>query len=309
MAMYNLKNGRIEVVKETAFKLEADIQSLVETNLSDMLGLDFVKSQFTVSGSVQPLRIDTLAFDPKIKAFVIIEYKQGRSFSVVDQGYAYLAVMLNNKADFILEYNDRGKTILKRNQVDWSQSRVIFISQSFTSYQKEAINLKDLPIALWEIKRYGNGAIHFEEIRKLSATESIKTISKANSAVGVVNKEVVVYSEQDHFEGIPPSFIELYEELKEKVLELGEVEIKVNKHYISFTSKGSNFVDVQLLNREGVRIVLNLAKGKLNDPYKLTRDLSGVGHLGNGDYACSFKTSEKLDYIVTLVKQAYLAKA
>jgi hypothetical protein len=40
-------------------------------------------------------------------AFVIIEYKKDRNFSVVDQGVAYLNLMPNNKADFILEYNER----------------------------------------------------------------------------------------------------------------------------------------------------------------------------------------------------------
>ena len=78
-------------------------------NLNKLLGLEFVKSEFTISGSVQRLRIDTLAFDRKNKAFVIIEYKQDKNFSVVDQGYAYLSAMLNNKADFILEYNEARK--------------------------------------------------------------------------------------------------------------------------------------------------------------------------------------------------------
>lgn len=41
---------------------------------------EFVKSEFTISGSVQRLRIDTLAFDRKNKAFVIIEYKQDKKF-------------------------------------------------------------------------------------------------------------------------------------------------------------------------------------------------------------------------------------
>jgi hypothetical protein len=42
-------------------------------------------------------RIDTLAFDKESSAFIIIEYKKDRNFSVVDQGVAYLNLMLNNK--------------------------------------------------------------------------------------------------------------------------------------------------------------------------------------------------------------------
>jgi hypothetical protein len=91
-----------------------------------------------------------MAYDNETNSFVIIEYKRDKNFSVIDQGYAYLSLMLNNKADFILEYNENQEKTLKRKDVDWSQSRVVFISPSFTSYQKEAINFKDLPIELWE---------------------------------------------------------------------------------------------------------------------------------------------------------------
>ncbi|MFZ0328463.1 MAG: hypothetical protein WBP64_05315 [Nitrososphaeraceae archaeon] len=54
-----------------------------------------VRSEFELHG----FRIDTLAFDKESKAFVIIEYKKDRNLSVVDQGIAYLNLMLNNKAD------------------------------------------------------------------------------------------------------------------------------------------------------------------------------------------------------------------
>lgn len=105
----------------------------VEANLGLLFGLQFVKSEFDLHG----LRIDTLAFNRKDMSFVIIEYKRDRNFSVIDQGIAYLNLMLNNKADFILEYNEaaQNKSNIKRNDLDWSQSRVIFIAPEFTKYQ------------------------------------------------------------------------------------------------------------------------------------------------------------------------------
>lgn len=310
MPLFN-SNSKLEVlnqIKETPFKLEREIQHLVEANLDTLLGLEFVKSEFTISGSVQQLRIDTLAFDRKNKAFVIIEYKQDKSFSVVDQGYAYLSVMLNNKADFILEYNESRKEPLKRNSVDWSQSRIIFISQSFTPYQKEAINFKDLPIALWEIKKYSNQTISFEEVRKLNATESIKTVSSENSAVNAVSKEVIVYTEQDRLKDIPEEVRDVYDSLREKILDLGNVEIKATKLYVAFTVNGSNFTDIAL-QKQGLKLWINLPQGELEDPYKLARDVSSIGHHGNGAYELAVKNADKLDYILTLIKQSYTQKA
>lgn len=304
----NPKQETLIQIKETPFKLEREIQHLVEANLNTLLGLEVVKSEFSISGSVQQLRIDTLAFDRKNRAFVIIEYKQDKSFSVVDQGYAYLSVMLNNKADFILEYNESRQEPLKRKNVDWSQSRVIFISQGFTPYQKEAINFKDLPIALWEIKRYSNQTISFEEVRKLNATESIKTISSTNSAVKAVNDEVIVYTENDRLNAISEEVQNIYHHLREKILDLGNVEIKATKLYVAFTVNGSNFTDIAL-QKQGLKLWLNLPYGELEDPYQLARNVSNIGHHGNGHYELTIKDADKLDYILTLIKQAYLKKA
>jgi hypothetical protein len=50
-----------------------------------------------------------LAYDPQACAFIIIEYKRDKNISVVDQGFTYLSLMLENKADFIVEYNEEPK--------------------------------------------------------------------------------------------------------------------------------------------------------------------------------------------------------
>ena len=150
MPLYKNTSTQLSNLKEKPFKLEREIQRLFENNLSAIMGLELVKSEFTIKNK----RIDTLGFDPQSKGFVIIEYKRERNSSVFDQGLTYLSLMLANKADFILEYNENKQKSLKRTDVDWSQSRVAFVTPSFTENQKEAVNFKDLAIELWEIKRY-----------------------------------------------------------------------------------------------------------------------------------------------------------
>jgi RecB family endonuclease NucS len=129
----------VELSKEHLF-LEREIQRIIETNLQQIFDLDLVKSEFELHG----LRIDTLAYNNESNAFVIIEYKKDRNFSVVDQGIAYLNLMLNNKADFILEYNETYSKPLNRRDIDWSQSRIIFVAPEFTKYQQHAIGFRDL---------------------------------------------------------------------------------------------------------------------------------------------------------------------
>lgn len=49
---------------------------------------------------------------------------------------------------------------------------------------------------------------------------------------------------------------------------------------------------------------INLKKGKLEDTKKITRDVSEIGHWGNGDYELVIDDDSNLEYIMSLVKQA-----
>jgi len=297
MALYKI-DKKLEYIKEKPFKLEKEIQELTEHNLKLIFGLDFVKSEFALNN----FRIDTLAFDYESNSFVIIEFKRDKNFSVIDQGYAYLSLMLNNKADFILEYNEKQGKLLKRADVDWSQSRVMFISPGFTNYQREAINFKDLPIELWEIKRFDNDTVSYDQIQKAGAQESIKTISKTDETFETVAKEIVVYSEQEHLDNASDEIVELYQKLKGAILNFDNIEIKPKKKYIAFVS-GKNIVDIYP-QKKTLKLWINLSKGELDDTKNITRDVSSTGHWGNGDYELQIDSDEDLEYILSLIKQS-----
>lgn len=299
MALFNInEQGRLVQIKEFPFKLEKEIQNLTEQNLATIFGIDFVCSEFSLGN----FRIDTLAFDKGSSCFVIIEYKRDKNFSVIDQGYAYLALMLNNKADFILEYNENNKNTLKRDDVDWSQSRVIFISPGFTTYQKEAINFKDLPIELWEVKRYDNKTINYNQIQTSGSQESIKTISRQDETIQKVSREIIVYTEQDHLDDISEEIKELYEKFKNAILNLDNIEVKPKKLYIAFVS-GSNIADIRI-QKNSLKIWINLQHGQLDDPKGICRDVSQIGHWGNGDYELFVNSDDNLEYIISLIKQS-----
>ncbi len=297
MALYKIEK-KLEYIKEKPFRLEKEIQELTENNLKTIFGLEFVKSEFALNN----FRIDTLAFDKEANAFVIIEYKRDKNFSVIDQGYAYLSLMLNNKADFILEFNENLDKTLKRTDVDWSQSRVLFVSPAFTNYQREAINFKDLPIELWEVKRFENTTVSYEQIQKAGAQESIKTISKADKTIDNVAKEIKVYSEQEHLENVSGEIKELYEKFKSAIQNLDNLEVKPKKKYIAFVA-GRNVIDI-LPQKKALKMWINMSKGELDDTKGITRDVSTTGHWGNGDFEIQIKDDENLEYILSLVKQS-----
>jgi hypothetical protein len=194
MPIFSIKQNKLERIKRISFNTEKEIQRITESNLKEIFNLEFVKSEVALSN----LRIDTLAFDDETKSFVIIEYKKDKNISVIDQGYAYLALLLNNKSDFILEYNEcKGKS-LKREDIDWSQSKVIFISPQFTKYQRQAINFKDLPIELWEITKYENDNILFNQLKSPETSDSITKISPKSEVDQKVSREIKIYTEEYH---------------------------------------------------------------------------------------------------------------
>ncbi len=296
------KDNKLSEIKEAPFKLEKEIQNLSEANLYSIFKLKLVKSEFELHN----LRVDSLAFDEENKSFVIIEYKRGTNFSVVDQGLTYLSLMLHNKADFILKFNEINNKSLKKDDIDWTQSKVIFVAPSFTTYQKGAINFKDFPIELWTISRYQNDIVSFDQVIKPQAQESIKTITQPSKSQVSVIDEIIVYTEEDHFKKANIEIKELYEQLKMGILNIGnqygEFEIKPRKHYIAFTL-GTNVVDIQVQTKQ-IKLWLNLKLNDLQDENSLAKNVTNIGHLGNGDYEVTLSNDEHLEYILSLIKQS-----
>ena len=258
-------------------------------------------------------RFDTLCWDEETKSFIIIEYKNTKSFSVIDQGYSYLSVMLNNKSDFVLEYNENMKENIKRENVDWTQSRVIFISSKFNDYQKNSVNFKDVPFELWEIEKFSNGTIGIQQILS-NSKESIKNLeNKNNSVVKKVLDEVIKYDEETIITKYNKSSLNVYEKLKKELLELNDITIKVTKGYVSFlkNKKGfiyinprKNYLELDLIYRidfEG-KVKKKKTLFRFNDP-----DKQFTFHSNNYKEQYKHKLTEKSDisYVMFCLKQKY----
>ncbi len=296
MQLYQTQAQSLVELTEDPFRLEREIQSLFESNLYSFTGLEFIKSEFTIKNN----RIDTLAFDPESQAFVIIEYKRERNYSVIDQGVSYLNLMLDYKADFIVEYNESQSKQLKRQDVDWSQSRIIFVSPSFTDFQKQSTNFKDFSIELWEIKRYQGGIISVNPLQKTKSAPSIKQVQKMGSEdIKKIAKEIQTYDEAYHLADKSDDIKELYEQFRDSILNLApDIEMNIRKNYIAFKCKNSNLLYVHFF-KDFIRFDISEQRKKLiDDPRNFFKDVV------DGNYcAVKVKDSENLEYILSLIKQ------
>ena len=66
MRIFEQRAHSLTGLKEKPFKLEREIQSVVENSLDAIFGFRLIKSEFMIKN----YRIDTLAFDEESKSFV-----------------------------------------------------------------------------------------------------------------------------------------------------------------------------------------------------------------------------------------------
>ncbi len=306
MALFIINNQKLSAISQVEVKLERDIQQLIESNLESIFGLKLVSSEFELNG----LRIDTLAFDPETQSFVIVEYKRDRSSSVVDQGYAYLALMLNKKADFVLEYKEKVDNSLKLNEVDWSAIRIMFIASRFTTHQLGAINFKDLPIELWESRLYEGNILSLEQKSADSNAASIRTIERtgANAQTNAVQAEVKTYSINDVLQPETPSKL-IYDELMEAVRSFdSDISEYARKGYIGIKLQ-SDTRTIFFINprSNGIRIELNHTQpSDLVDPdNKVTYVNSSLEHKNRHMSYMLLTSQEDIEYAVSIMRQVY----
>ena len=309
MDIYKLNNKSLDSVESVNFDSEKEIQSIVEHNSEELFNLTFVKSEVVCEN----FRFDSLCWDEENNSFVIIEYKNSRSTSVIDQGYSYLSMMLNNKSDFVLEYNENMDKNIKREDVDWTQSRVIFISTSFTEYQKNSVNFKDVPFELWEIQMFSNGTLGLSQILS-NSKESIKGLEKGKSSVvSKVSKEIIKYDEESVITKFDTKFLNLYNNLKQKIFEWEGLSVKTIKKYVCFYKGKRGFLYI-IPRKE--HLTLNFMyrinfKGdvesqpkpfKFNDPEKkfiFKKDKY------RENFIHKFTEKSDVDYVIYCLKQKY----
>ena len=67
MDLYKIKKDTLEPIERDPFKLEKEIQSLIEKNMDILFNLEFISTEFKVGDFI----LDSLCFDNETNSFVI----------------------------------------------------------------------------------------------------------------------------------------------------------------------------------------------------------------------------------------------
>lgn len=307
MRLFQSRDNNLVEIHEESFDLERTIQNLVEKNLDSIFsGLEFVESEF----QIDDLRPDTIAFDSEKKSFIIIEYKKIENSSLIDQGVSYYQLLHERKENFVLLYNKKLNKTADVNDINWDETRVIFISPEYTKYQKRASGFQGLPIELYEIKKYQDNMITLERIgdSQIKSTDSPKS-SKPRITLSE-------YIEEDYLAGkyhnqYPTSETKkLWNQLKETIENIFEdVEFRQKKIYGGYYLRdgGSSVCTLEALKS---KIVLNYSTSNtsLIETSEFVEDVSKVGHHGIGNFRSFIESSDDISKAIPLIQKVYQSK-
>ena len=301
MPIYNINENNLSLIKKVDFKNERKLQRLTENNLEELFNLKFIATEFQVDN----LRIDTLAYDSESNSFVIIEYKNVKNYSVIDQGYSYLSLLLNNKAEFVLKYNQVFDKNNGKDDFDFSQTRVMFISPSYTTYQLKSVEFSDIAFELWKVSKFSNNTVLFDRVNNTDTSASIKQVTNSDKNKQKVNKEIKKYTEADTLKGKSEDIVSLYDNLKEYILsQYDDIEIVHLKYYLVFKINNKIIASLSVLAKS-LKVWINLKDNEISDPDNRIRNVSNIGHHGVGDYEFIINSEDDFYYFNRLFKQSY----
>jgi predicted transport protein len=83
-----------------------------------------------------------------------------------------------------------------------------------------------------------------------------------------------------------------------------DLSVVSKKRVTSFCKENREIFSIEI-QTSAIKITLNLKFGALKDTENLFRDVSKIGHWGNGDYQAKFENDEHFVYVVKLIKQIY----
>lgn len=307
MPLYHInENNTVTQVKPSGYAKERDLQKLFEFNLEELLGVRFVASEVT-TGDRQRGRIDTLGLDQDGYP-TIIEFKKSNKENIINQGLFYLDWLVDHRGDFTMMAQ---KAFSSGFNIDWSHPRVILIAESFSEYDKYAVNRIGANIELWTFRKYGDNLLYLDSLfvaapQPTKGTTVLTPTEPETQAETREQEEVSLYTVEDHTYNKPKEVIQLFEQLREYILGLaeeGEIIEKANKMYIGY-KHGKNFCEIWL-QVKALRIWLDISPAELDDPDHLVRDVSQIGHWGTGESEIKLTEIGDVDKVIRLVEQSF----
>jgi len=307
--LFRLIQGQATELQGDASDLEKPLQTLIENNLEQLLGIRFLASEYT-TGKTHAGRIDSLGLDEN-NCPVILEYKRSIAENVINQGLFYLDWLMDHQAEFKLLVLDKlGK--VATDSIDWSAPRLVCIAADFTKYDAHAVQQINRNIELIRYRLFGDELLLLELANASSAANGVgakggKPAKTADDTAGKTASSKISTGDKSYAEWqelISESLQELLVSMEDYILSMGDdVQRKELKLYAAF-KRLKNFATV-VIQKNRLLLYLHLNPANLGILPAIARDVSQSGHWGTGDIEISILSSEDLDIAKPLIRMAY----
>ena len=289
----------MSTMSQENFKLEKDLQTLIEDNLKPVFNCRFVASEFS-TGALHAGRIDTLALSEDNNP-VIIEYKKVESSELINQSLFYLHWIKDHKGDFEIKAQKKlGKDI----EIDWGSVRVICIAPNYKKYDLHAVQVMGANIELWKYRLFDNHSLYLEEVFQSTSNHKKQNTGMSNSEPKTNSVEKNEHTLEDHIESKSKSIQELANIIRDYISGLDpSIEEVPKKYYIAYKTT-QNIACLEIQTKQ-IKLYLKLFPSDIPQGTKNYRDVSQIGHFGTGQVEFSMKNSGDFEDIKRFVSDSY----
>jgi len=307
VAIFEINNGTARSIRLSDFKLEKDLQKVIEKNLETIFNCRFIATEFS-TGSLHSGRIDTLAISEDNNP-VIIEYKKVASSELINQSLYYLHWIIDHRGDYQVAVN---KALGSHMEVDWSEVRVICLAPEYKKYDLHAAQVMGANIELWQYKLYENNILNLEEVFKRSEaiTEMEQDTGRIKNPIMVeagrkaaITRRTGVYTVDEHLENLSEPFLELFNAVRDHIRGLdSSVEETPKKDYIAYKTS-QNFVCLETRKNKLI-LYLKINPEEINPLPAEARDVRNIGHFGTGDFELTLRSMDEFERTKDLIDRS-----
>lgn len=162
--------------------------------------------------------------------------------------------------------------------------------------------LKFMKVFVEVIDQNGDGDLSEEELNAFYSVINISSITAAVDNVEVSAK--ATYTEEEHVQRALPQIQQIYQDLKQMVMTLGNISFDPKKEYMVMNNKGNRFASV-VFRKKKVALFLIMPFGALNDPKDLFSKIGTVQDKVGWNYLLEMRDESDLDYVFEMLKQSY----
>ena len=275
------------------FLNEEEQHKWVESNLQRLFpNLELIKSKMHIAKKIP----DTVAFDHDDNTFVAIEYKNELGRTVRDQAKVYLNTMEDNRDTLVLTYNEQKPQMENKrsDSFNWGKMYVVIIAPKFTDMQIGAAK-KDTAEILYKLRRFENGIVTLQHVGGGHARidDYQKTVPKETSSTKTANNDNKAHIDHKNT---------FYATVRDKILSTFP---GIREHPTKLTNNFKHDNGRTLCSAVVQKKQIAMFYGRRGDLPEddFTKDVSNIGHLGNGNYRSNVKNESDLERLLSILKK------